>query len=98
MQSGTSLSNMKSIEQSSFKQKNPVKQGSMCSDKNCQENRSINMQPVKPSIDMWLPKPAVPYQYKGCIVTRTVNLQGVTRNLNTLNVTRTVNLCSQRSQ
>ena len=34
----------------------------MCSDKNCQEN--INMWPVMPEMDMWLPKPAVLYQYR----------------------------------
>ena len=37
-------------------------QSLMCSDKNCQEN--INMQPVMPEMDMWLPKPAVLYQYR----------------------------------
>ena len=56
MQSVTRSSNMKSSRpqmlQSSNKQhtyeKNPVKQGSMCSDKNCQETKLTNMQPVKP--------------------------------------------------
>ena len=41
----------------------PVK-SYVCSDKNCQEMQNINMWPVKPSMDMLLPKPAVPYQYK----------------------------------
>ena len=36
-------------------------QSSMCSNKNCQEN--INMWPVMPEKNMWLPKPAVLYQY-----------------------------------
>ena len=49
MWSATSSSNMKLIEQSSSKEKNPVKQGSMCSDRNCQENQNIPMQPVKPA-------------------------------------------------
>ena len=39
----------------------PVK--SVCSDKKCQETQSINMWPVKPSMDMWLSKPTVPYKY-----------------------------------
>ena len=37
---------------------------SICFDKNCQDDQSIYMQPVKPPMDMWLPKPVVPYQYK----------------------------------
>ena len=28
-------------------------------DKNCQGNQNINMWPVKPEMDMWLPKPAI---------------------------------------
>ena len=31
----------------------------MCSDKNCQENENINMQPVMPEMDMQLLKPAI---------------------------------------
>ena len=34
------------------------------SDKNFQENQNINMQLVKPPMDMWLPKPAVQYKYQ----------------------------------
>ena len=60
-----------------YKKKDQVK--SVCSDKNCQETQNINMWSVKPSMDMQLPKPAVPYQYKRYVVTRTVNLQGVSR-------------------
>ena len=50
------------MPKSSYKKRDEVK--SMCSDMNCQETQNINMQPVKPPMDMWLPKPAVPYQYK----------------------------------
>ena len=48
----------------------------VCSDKSCQENQDIIMQLVKPSIDMHLPKPAIPYKYtrlcsdKNCQSTR----------------------------
>ena len=43
------------------KKKNQLKQvKSMCFDRNCQ----VNMRPVKPEIDMQLPKPAIPYKYK----------------------------------
>ena len=38
-------------------------QSRVCSDKKYQETQSINMWPVKPSMDMWLPKTAVPYKY-----------------------------------
>ena len=36
---------------------------SVCFDKNCQENQNINMWPVKPAMNMQLPKPAIPYRY-----------------------------------
>ena len=83
VKSAKELSHMQSVKrpnmlQSSNKQyiyeECPVK--SMCSDKNCQETQSINVWPVKPSMDMWLPKPAVPYKYirfcsdKNCQSTR----------------------------
>ena len=32
---------------------------SVCSDKNCQEYQNISMQPMKPPMDVQLPKPAV---------------------------------------
>ena len=38
-------------------------QSNVCSDKNCQQTQSINMRPVKPSMNMQLTKQAVPYQY-----------------------------------
>ena len=64
MQSGTRSSNMMSIEpetlQSSFKQNNPVKQESMCFDKNCQ----VNMQPVKPEMDMQSKEPQSSFKKK----------------------------------
>ena len=37
-------------------------QSSMCSDRNCQEY--INVQPVMPEMNVWLPKPVVLYQYR----------------------------------
>ena len=33
-----------------FKKKNAVKEGSMCPEKNCQENQNIHMWPVKPAM------------------------------------------------
>ena len=63
MQSVIRSSNMKLVEpeilQSSSKPKNPVKQGSVCSDKNCQETQSINIWPMKPPMDMWSREPAM---------------------------------------
>ena len=38
-------------------------QSTAYSDKNCQETQSINMWPMKLSMEMQLPKPAVPYKY-----------------------------------
>ena len=49
---------------------------SVCSVKKCKENQTINMQPLKPPMNMWLPKPAVPCKYtrlcndKNCRSTR----------------------------
>ena len=57
--------------QCTYKKKDQVK--SMCSDKNCQEIPNVQMRPKKPIIhirsvtkinDIWLPKPAVSYQYR----------------------------------
>ena len=59
MQSVTRSSNMKSIKpeilQSSSKQKKPVKQESVC----CDKNHQVNMWPVKPEMDMWSREPAM---------------------------------------
>ena len=69
---------------------------SVCFDKNCQETQNINMQPVKPSMDMWSKEPAIQLQSSfkkkmyPYVVTRTVNLQDVTGNLNIPSVTRAV--------
>ena len=40
----------------------------MCSDKDCQENESIDMQPVKPKKDVWSKKPAMKSSHKKLIV------------------------------
>ena len=68
-------------------------------DNNCQETQSINIQPVKPEMDMQLPKPALLYKSitrSEIHMTRTVNLQGnIPRNVNIPRVcaiARTVNL------
>ena len=45
-------SKMKATLQSSSKQKNPVKQASMCSHKKCQDKKCVNMLPVKPEMDI----------------------------------------------
>ena len=81
MQSVTRSSNMKSTRskmlQSSNKQNvyEEETEKYVCSD-NCQENQNINMWPVKPAMNMQLPKPAIPYKYtrlcsdKDCQFTR----------------------------
>ena len=70
MQSVTRSSNMKSTEQEMLQSSNkqhihgecPVK--SVCSDKNCQENKSNSMQPVKPQMDMQSKEPAIQSSFK----------------------------------
>ena len=60
-------------------------QSSLCSEKKCQETQSINKQPVKTSVDMQLPKPAVPYKYtrlcsdKNCQSTRCYKIKSPKR-------------------
>ena len=76
MQSVSSSGNKKSVKSENYKtcqaticytkqKKSEYNDFQMCSDKNCQENENVNMQPVKPEImNMQLPKPAVPYEYR----------------------------------
>ena len=69
MQSVTRSSNT-SVEPASDKNCQAIrcykKNNLVCSDKTCQDYQCVNMQPVKPETSsiMWLPKPAVPNQYK----------------------------------
>ena len=60
----------------------------MCYEKNSQENQSINMWLVMPEMDIIYAN----QQLQECVVTRTVNLQDVIRNMKMLNATRTINL------
>ena len=53
---------LKYVSEDNNCQSTKIYRKSMCSDKNCQEN--INMLLVKPQMDVQLPKPAVPYEYK----------------------------------
>ena len=73
---------------------------SVCSVKKCKENQTINMQPLKPPMNMWLPKPAVPCKYtrlcndKNCRSTRWYKKMCSDKNCQEIPMF----ICSQRSQ
>ena len=57
----------------------------VCSDKTCQVDQCVNMWPMKLEMDMWLPKPAIPYKYtrlcndKNCQAIRCYRNSGYTK-------------------
>ena len=63
-----------------------------CLDKNCQENENINMWSVTNTDNMWVPKPAVPNEYrrlcsdKGCQSTRCYKKSNYDKNCQSANI------------